>query len=88
MAKNKKPNPRRVPMSNAERVSAAREHALCTAWAIFFTVLADKEGYEIEDMQRVWKACEYLSDSIKSGRVNVPDLRRVLIDEYGIDLAC
>lgn len=86
MAKRKKPNPRSVPMSTAERERDIRVHALCTAWAIFFTVLADKEGYDTEGMQRVYKACEYLSDSISSGRVNVPELRRVLNDEYGIEI--
>lgn len=86
MAKRKKPNPRNVPMTKAEREREIRVHAFITAWAIFFTVLADKEGYDTEGMQRVYKACEYLSDSINSGRVNVPDLRRVLSDEYGIEL--
>lgn len=86
MAKRKKPNPRRVPLSTVQREHDIRAHAVCTTWAIFFTVLADKEDYDTEGLQRVYKACEYLADSINSGRVNVADLRRVLRDERGIEV--
>lgn len=86
MAKSKKLNPNRVPMSNEERLQRERGRAITTAWSIFFTVLLDKEGYTLERLRRVWMECEYLSDSIAKGLVNVADLRKVLVDEYGINL--
>lgn len=87
MAKKKKPNPRRVPMTNEERLRQEHARALTAAWSIFFTVLLDKEGYDLMRIKRVWQECEYLSESISAGRVNIADLRRVLIEEYGINLS-
>lgn len=86
MPKKKKKNPNRKPMTKGERERHVRDSALTTVWAIFFTVLFDKEGHSVEDMQRIWKECEYLSDSIAKGRVNVADLLRTLADEYGVVL--
>ena len=86
MAKKKKKNPRNKPMSSEERLAREHDRALNTAWSIFFTVLLDKEGYDMLRIKRVWQECEYLSDSIAKGRVNVAELRRVLVDEYGINL--
>ena len=82
----KKKNPKRKPMTNAERLQQEHARALTAAWSIFFTVLLDKEGYDLLRIKRVWQECEYLSDSIAQGRVNVADLRKVLVEEYGINL--
>lgn len=86
MAKSKKKNPARKPVTKVELENRVRASAMKTAWAIFFTVLFDKEGHTAEDMQRIWKECEYLSDSIAQGRVNIADLQRMLADEYGVRL--
>ena len=56
------------------------------AWSIFFTVLCDKEGYELDDLRRVWKEVEDLSDSIANGYCTVKDLRMILRDESGVDI--
>lgn len=50
------------------------------------TVLVDKEGYDQEGIERVWKHVEKLSEMISEGIVNVADLKKVLQDEMGIYL--
>ena len=87
MAKNKRTNPRKRPATMADikkAKSQALDEALTLAWSNFFMVLADKEGYTVEDMQRVWKHCEDLSDSIVQGYVTVRDLRETLHEENGM----
>lgn len=87
--KSKKPNPRKQPASQADVNRAKREaqnEALKLAWAILFTVLRDKEGYDLEKLRRVWTEVENLSDSIVKGYVSVSDLRNVLKEEAGINL--
>lgn len=86
---SKKTNPRRCPATKAD-VERAKKQAQTTAinyaWAIFFSVLRDKEGYGKERLKRVWNGVNALSDSIAKGYVNIKDLMRVLEDEAGIVL--
>lgn len=56
------------------------------AWSIFFTVLCDKEGYELEDLRRVWNEVNDLPDSIAKGYCTVRDLRSILREEMGVDI--
>lgn len=82
----KKVNPSRRPASRADVERAKREAqevAVKLAWSIFFTVLRDKEGYELDDLRRVWNEVEDLSDSIAGGYCTVADLRDVLKQEIG-----
>ena len=84
--KSKKPNPNKIPVSKADINRAkikARDEAIALVWSIFFTVLQDKEGYDIEGLQRVWNHCENLSDSIAKGYCTVADLRTILKEESG-----
>ena len=87
MSKGKKINPRRRPATQAD-VKRAKEQATgdgCRlAMAIFFTVLFDKGGADKETMQTIWSEVEGLSDSVVKGYVSVPDLVRVLNEEYDI----
>lgn len=85
----KKVNPHRRPATQADVAKAKREatdNAVRLAWSIFFTVLSDKEGYQLEDLQRVWKEIEDLSDSIAKGYCTVRDLRQILREEVGADI--
>ncbi len=85
----KKINPRRRPVSQADVEKAKREaqsQAINYAWAIFFTVMRDKEGYGKERLRRVWDAVNALSDSIAKGYVNVNDLIHTLKVESEIVL--
>lgn len=81
-------NPRRRPVTEADIIRAkaqATEEAVHMASAIFLTVLCDKFG-GAEYMVDIWKEVNKLSEEIIEKRVSVPDLTRVLRDEYGIDL--
>lgn len=88
--KKKRTNPRRQPVTKADLNKAkniATDIALETAWSIFFTVLRDKEGYDnLDDLKRVWKECEDLSDSIAKGYCTVSDMRHILKEEAGATL--
>ena len=70
---------------NRAKVNAQKE-AIEVIWSILFTVLRDKEGYEIEDLRRVWNEVNDLSDSITKGYVSIDDLRQTLLEEEGIRL--
>lgn len=86
---SKKTNPRNRPASQADIIKAkkqAQTQAINITWAIFFTVMRDKEGYGKERLKRVWKEVNELSDSIAQGYVNVKDLMRVLDEEADIVL--
>lgn len=86
---NKKTNPRRRPATQADVNKAktqAQEQAVRLAWSIFFTVLRDKEGYDLEGMQRVWGHVNDLSDSISKGYCTVADLRTILKEEAGAEI--
>ena len=88
--KKKRVNPNRRPATMADINKAKREakdKAVEIAWSIFFTVLCDKEGYELEDLKRVWEAVNDLSDSIAKGYCTVRDLRSILREEMGVDIS-
>lgn len=85
----KRVNPRRKPASQADIRMAkkeATEAAVKLAWSILFTVLRDKEGFELEDLRRVWDEVDDLSDSIAQGYCTVADLRDVLKQEIGANI--
>ena len=89
MAMKKKVNPRRRPATQADVQRAkqkGQEEAVKLAWSILFTVLRDKEGYDLEGLQRVWKEVDDLSDSIAKGYCTVTDLRDILKQEIGADI--
>lgn len=83
----RKVNPRRRPATQADvnrAKNAATEYAVKTAQAIFLTVLLDKENASKEDIKRVWSEINDLSDSVTLGYANIPDLQKVLEEEYEI----
>lgn len=83
----KKTNPRRRPATQADVKRAKREaqnEALSLSMVIFLTVMKDKEGATNEDLYRIWKEIEDLSDSVVQGYVDLWDLKTVLEKEYNI----
>lgn len=85
----KKVNPNRRPASQADVKKAkekAQDEAIKYVWAIIFTVLRDKEGYDVEGLQRVWREIGELSDSITEGYVSITDLQHSLREEIGASL--
>ena len=87
--KPRKQNPRKRPATQADVERAKREaqaEAIRYAFAIFFTVLWDKESADMEIMQRVWREVNELSESVSAGYVSVGDLMNTLRKDYGVVL--
>lgn len=85
----KKVNPKKRPATQADVNKAkkeAREVAIHTAYAIFFTVLHDKEGWGVKRMARLWEHINDLSESVVQGYVTIQDLEKTLYEEVGIEL--
>ena len=51
---------------------------------IILTVLRDKEGFEIEDLKRLWSEIGDLSDSIVGGYATISDMKDVLKQEIWV----
>ena len=89
-AKNgKKKSPRSIPATKADVAKAKKEassEAVTRAWAIMFSVLHDKEGYEQADLQRVWNEIQDVCDSINRGYITLADLQNTLRVEAGTRL--
>ena len=83
--KKKKVNPNRKPATQAD-VEKARMQGVSLAMAIFLTVLVDKFN-GAEYIKEVWAAVNSLSDSISKGYVDLFDLKKVLKEEYNIELS-
>ena len=87
--KSKKVNPRRQPATKAD-VERAKRGAVAKAirqtQAIVFSALADKEGWDAEQLMKLWWEVKDLSDSIAQGYVKIPDLMDTLRQEYRVDL--
>lgn len=87
--KKKRVNPHRRPATLADvqkAKKAAQNEAVTTAWAIMFSVLRDKEGYDYDRLRRIWDETNYLADSIARKYVKIDDLIEELW-ENGIALA-
>lgn len=81
-----KQNPKRIPRTQADVDRAWEKGVLdgvSNACAIFLTVLVDKYGME-DKIPEVWADIRKLSEEVREKRVTVADLRRTLLDEYGI----
>ena len=87
--KPKKKNPRRYAATLADVQKAKRDAcdlAIDHAFAIFFTVMRDKEGWGNKRLQRLWNEVCDLSDSVSRGYVSVNDLLQTLEEESHIYL--
>ena len=77
MAKKKKVNPYRIPATQGDIEKAKRDAtntAVASTWAIMFSVLRDKEGYDYDRLRRLWDETNYLADSIARKYVKIDDL--------------
>lgn len=84
-----KVNPRRIPATLADVEKAkerGRAEGISGSIVVFFTVLLDKYGETAEDLQKLWKQINELSDSIEKGYVSLYDLQNVLAEEYEISI--
>ena len=84
----KKVNPRKIPRTQ-EDVDRAREQGIldgvANACAIMMTVLLDKFN-GADHIVQIWEEVNKLSEEVKERRVSIADLRRVLLDEYGVNV--
>lgn len=83
----KKPNPRRIPRTQADvdhALKLGQAQGVDLAMTIFFTAMMDKGIVPREQVPKMWDACLYVSDSIIKGYVNIYEQQRVLQEEYGI----
>ena len=85
----KKTNPRKRPATYAD-VERAKQEAthLATrrAFILLFNVLRDKEGYDLDGLQRVWNETLDLADSVAKGYCKLSDLSEVLRKEAGVNI--
>ena len=88
MAKRSRINPRNIPRTQ-EDVDRAREDGIITgvhyASAMFMNVLLDKfnaQDYIVD----IWNQMNKLSEEVKEGRVKIPEIIRMLKEEYDIEL--
>lgn len=85
----KKTNPRKRPVNRAEidrLINNSSNESVRYCWTVMFSVLLDKHGATAEELQQFWNEVEELAKSIKDGYVSEADLRRVLRDEYDIQI--
>lgn len=85
-----KGNPRRKPATQADVKKAWNDgcdKGLTYAIAIMMTVLCDKENYDTNGIQRVWKELNDLSDSVAKKYVKIQDLIDTLEQERNIHLS-
>lgn len=90
MAKQKKVNPYRRPATMGDVKAAHRKgitYGMEGAFALFFTVLHDKEGYTQDELIEVWKNVESYAVDISTGNLRLADLYSVLDEEAGIGFA-
>ena len=84
----KKVNPNRIPATQADVDRAWKKGVLdgvSNASAIFLTVMVDKFN-GADYVKDVWIEINKLSEEIAERRVSIADLRRVLLDEYGVQV--
>ena len=90
MAK-KRTNPNKIPvkMSKADldkMIQKVYRTATVDTYTVLFTVLCDKEGYDLKNIQRVYDETGDLMDSVCQKRISLADMRHVLKEEYNIEL--
>lgn len=84
----KKTNPKKKPITQADADRAWQDgvvKGVSNAMAIFLTVILDKYDGE-KYIADLWKEINKLSEEVREKRVSVSDLRRVLFDEYGVQV--
>ena len=85
MAKSKKINPKRKPLSWAD-ANKIRDECIHLAMAIFLMVLKDDFDFNMDQIQHAWNRLDKLSKEAAEGRINLSDLVDTLREEYGVDL--
>lgn len=85
MGKKGKTNPNRIPLTTQERIVSERSKAIKLVYCIVLYVLLDKMGMSTEEVNKVYRHCLDVSDSIAKGYLNVKDIRNTLNEEKGVE---
>lgn len=85
MGKKGKTNPNRIPLTTQERIVSERSKAIKLVYCIVLYVLLDKMGMSIEEVNKVYRHCLDVSDSIAKGYLNVKDIHNALNEEKGVE---
>ena len=86
---NKKVNPRRKPVNQADIDKAkkrAKEDAMRQILYLILYILIDKHDAPMEDIQQLAQEVNYYSESIAEKRITWKDIERVVRDEYKVFL--
>lgn len=87
MAKSKRVNPCRQPVTRADlekAKSAASGFAVETALTMVFTALLDRCGMSVEEIRRIYDETNNVADSLEKGYVTLAELKWTLRNETGI----
>lgn len=85
----RKTNPRFRPVEAGELDRArgkVHTESLDRAWAVFFTVLRDKEGFGDKRLRRVWDAVTRISQDVECGNRDKETMADALFEKTGIRL--
>jgi len=86
---SKRVNPRRIPATAADIERAkeqATDQAIRAAIYMMLYLLADKHGTSKEEICRLAREVNYLADSINRGYLNWYDIRKMLEEEYDVQI--
>ena len=73
------------PNANEAQLRAATHQGMDKTMVFCLTALADKFGWEQEQLIAFIKAVADIADGINKGYVKYNDLHRVLVDEQGLE---
>ena len=79
MKKGKKPN------ANEAQLREAARRGMDRTMVFAMTALADKMGFDTDDLVRFVKAVADIADSVIKGYVRYEDLHKVLVEEKGLE---
>ena len=85
MGKKGKTNPNRIPLTTQKRIVSERSKAIKLVYCIVLYVLLDKMGMSTEEVNKVYRHCLDVSDSIVKGYLNVKDIHNTLNEEKGVE---
>lgn len=86
---SKKPNPRRIPRSQADVDRAKAEAADEATWRaiyIILYVLADKLGFRDEMATKAWMLFNRAVQQVNSGELKWQDIAQIIKQEYGYEI--
>ena len=83
---NKRPNPRRIPATQAA-VNKAREEGRHEGYillmSLFLWTWREEFGASDDDLQRMGERIRFYSEEIVAGRLRLQDIQEAMLDEHG-----